>query len=158
MTYGVTGDDHRMLDNYRDLIDELLGTPTALRELATDHGGALPTATRRLVAELRDRDQAVLTRLQTMTRQTSPHLRSLAPAEAIVPDDPIALLSEFDTARGELVSLLMNLTIKDWQRMATDDAMGETSLADEVERHVEFDEMMVGRLRQQLGDREPAGA
>jgi hypothetical protein len=40
----------------------------------------------------------------------------------------------------------MNLTLKDWERVATDDVDGETSLAEEVERHVEFDEAIVARL------------
>ena len=144
-----------MLDSYRDLIDELLGTPTELRRLSAEHGEALPLASRRLVAELRDRDQAVLERLQTMTRQSSPHLRPLVPTEPSVPDDSAELLNGFDTARGELVSLLMNLTLKDWQRTATDDAIGESSLADEVERHVEFDERVVADLRRALASPGP---
>ena len=40
----------------------------------------------------------------------------------------------------------MNLTLKDWERTATDDVEGEVSLADEVERHVEFDEAIRARL------------
>ena len=63
-----------MLDNYRDLIDELLGTPTSLRQLAaTRPGTPLPAAVARLVAELRDRDRAVLQRLQPEGYGTSRH-------------------------------------------------------------------------------------
>ena len=139
-----------MLDNYRDLIDELLGTPTALRQLAAARG-ALPAAAARLIAELRDRDRAVLERLQTMTRQRDPYLRALRPVEPAWTDDA-ALLDEFDAARGDLVSLLMNLTLRDWERTAIDEADGAITVADEVERHVEFDEEHVALLRRAFGD------
>jgi hypothetical protein len=137
-----------MLDNYRDLIDELLGTPTALRELADRSDQPLPAEAARLIGELRDRDRLVLQRLQTFTRETNPHLRDLQLPEVSLPDDNETLLSEFDTARGELVSLLMNLTLKDWERTAAHGDEGEIALVDEVERHVEFDENQMGRLRE----------
>jgi hypothetical protein len=133
-----------MLDSYRDLIDELLGTPKALRDLLTARGdtGATPMARARM-AELRDRDVVVLERLQTMLREPNPHLRPLpdgAEAPAATDEDVDALLATFDTARGELVSLLMNLTLKDWERTAAHETEGEIALTEEVERHVEFDE------------------
>ncbi len=40
----------------------------------------------------------------------------------------------------------MNLALKDWERIATDDVEGEISLAEEVERHVEFDEAIRARI------------
>jgi len=141
-----------MLDNYRDLIDELLGAPTALRGLVGNRAAALPAEAARLIATLRDRDGAVLARLQTMTRQREPYLpvaAETAPATASI--DGEALLGEFDTARGELVSLLMNLTLRDWERTAIDAARGEITVADEVERHVEFDEEQRGLLESVLG-------
>ena len=45
-----------------------------------------------------------------------------------------------EQARGDLVSLLINLSLKDWARPAIDETEGEETLADEIERHVEFDE------------------
>ena len=140
-----------MLDNYRDLIDELLGTPTALRQLAAEQGEPLPATATRLIAELRNRDRAVLKRLQTMTREPNPYLRALGSVEPAVPDDDAALLDEFDTARGDLVSLLMNLTLRDWERTAIHEVDGEITLAEEVERHVEFDEEHLARLCSLLG-------
>lgn len=140
-----------MLDNYRDLIDELLGAPTALRGLVGDTARDLPAEAARLLAELRDRDTAVLARLQTMTRERDAYLPTVAPSGVAVPDDGETLLGEFDTARGELVSLLMNLTLRDWERTAIDEAAGEITVADEVERHVEFDEAQRARLEKALG-------
>lgn len=130
-----------MLDAYRDLIDELLGTPSAIREqLAPDGAVALTLRARQLIAELRDRDRAVLTRVQAISREQSPYLPAFRSGRPVADKDPAALLDEMEVARGELVSLLMNLALKDWQRPAIDESEGEITLADEVERHVEFDE------------------
>jgi hypothetical protein len=132
-----------MLDNYQDLIEELLETPKAVRELLA--GGAPPEALA-LVAELRDRDTAVLDRLQRLTRERNAYLRPLPSideltAERTAPaEEADALLGSLDTARGDLVSLLMNLTLKDWERTGTHEVRGEITVADEVEAHVEFDE------------------
>jgi hypothetical protein len=41
--------------------------------------------------------------------------------------------------------------LKDWERTATHDIDGEITLAEEVERHVEFDEDHLGRIRAAVG-------
>ena len=46
-----------------------------------------------------------------------------------------------EVARGDLGSLLINLSLKDWTRTAVDETGSEITLADEIERHVEFDEL-----------------
>jgi hypothetical protein len=146
-----------MLDNYRDLIDDLLGTPTAIRGALPVEGiAAAPPDVVALVAELRDRDLAAHGRVQTMLRQRDAYLKAIGAAPhfgaelAGTPADPDAVLAGFDTARGDLVSLLMNLTLKDWERTAIDETEGEITLADEVERHVEFDEDHLARIRAAL--------
>ncbi len=136
-----------MLDNYRDLIDELLGTPSSLRELAASTDG-LPTP---LLAELRDRDAAVLVRVHRMTHESTPLLAPLpVPDESEPTEEAAALFADFERARGDLVSLLMNLTLRDWERTAIDADGSEIVVADEVERHVEFDEEHVARIRRAL--------
>jgi hypothetical protein len=140
-----------MLDNYRDLIDELLGTPTELRRLVESRDETPSAAERELLVELLRRDQTVLGYLQEMTRTNDAYLRgTLAPEPAADQDFP-ALLASFDTARGELVSLLMNLTLRDWERTAIHETEGQLSLVDLVENHVDFDEDHVARMREQLG-------
>lgn len=141
-----------MLDDYQDLIDELLGTPKIFRDLLAEGGDAVPPEALALIAELHERDRVVLERVQRLTRETSPHLRALPERGAAgeVPSDAEALLASFDAARGDLVSLLMNLTLKDWARTATHDTAGIVTLADEVERHVEFDEAHVERVREAM--------
>ena len=140
-----------MLDAYRDLIDELLGAPTEVRSLVSSAGEPPPADAARLVAEMRDRDIAVTARLNTLLKEREPRLAAIALPEATVPDATDDLLAGLDSARGDLVSLLMNLTLKDWERTATHDVDGEISLADEVERHVEFDEDHLRRIRAALG-------
>jgi len=136
-----------VLDAYRDLIDELLGTPTEIRQLVAAAGdAAVPPDAVQIIAELRDRDRAVLERAQTITRQQEPFLRSIRLA-AQPGEDLAAALTEMEQARGDLVSLLINLSLKDWARTAIDETEGEETLADEIERHVEFDETQRARFR-----------
>jgi hypothetical protein len=138
-----------MLDAYRDLIDDLLNTPSEIRALvdAPGESSASPEA-RRLVAELRDRDRAILARVQAITREETPYLPALRPSASANDEDLSALLEEMEVARGDLVSLLINLSLKDWTRAAIDETEGEIALADEVERHVEYDERQRRRLRE----------
>jgi hypothetical protein len=136
-----------VLDAYRDLIDELLGTPTEVRQLVTAAGdSAVPPDAVQLIAALRDRDRAVLDRVQTMTRQQEPFLRSIRLTPRVDEGLP-RTLDEMEQARGDLVSLLINLSLKDWTRLAIDETEGEVTLADEIERHVEFDEDQRARIR-----------
>ncbi len=139
-----------MLDAYRDLIDELLETPSVVRTLVAERDQLAPAAGG-LIATLRDRDQTVLDRLQAMLRQPDARLDALAEPPPSEATDVEALLDSLDTARGELVSLLMNLTLKDWERTATHAIDGEIALAEEVERHVEFDERRLEAIRAALG-------
>jgi hypothetical protein len=136
-----------MLDAYRDLIDELLGTPTEIRALIDASGGSSTSPeAKRLVAELRNRDRAILERIQRMTREETPYLPALRLNTSVDDEDLPRLLEEMEVARGDLVSLLINLSLKDWTRGAIDETEGEITLADEIEQHVEFDE----RHRRQL--------
>jgi hypothetical protein len=140
-----------MLDAYRDLIDDLLSTPSEIRELVEASGS--PDASpemKRLVAQIRNRDRAILERVQAITREETPYLPALRISEATDDEDPAALLEEMEVARGDLVSLLINLSLKDWTRGAIDETGSEITLADEIERHVEFDERQRRQLRETL--------
>src|SRR5215213_10528202 len=140
-----------MLDAYRDLIDDLLSTPSEIHELV-DVSGAFDTSpeTKRLVAEIRNRDRAILERVQAITRQETPYLPALRVSDAADDEDLSTLLAEMEVARGDLVSLLINLSLKDWTRGAIDETGGEITLADEVERHVEYDERQRRQLRESV--------
>jgi hypothetical protein len=137
-----------MLDAYRDLIDDLLSTPTEIRALIDVSGGSTTSPeAKRLVAELRNRDRAILERVQAMTREETPYLPALLPNPPADDEDLSALLEQMEVARGDLVSLLINLSLKDWTRGAIDEAEGEITLADEIEHHVEYDERQRSQLR-----------
>lgn len=140
-----------MLDAYRDLIDELLGAPSEVRSLVANATVPLDPAAAALVAEMRDRDRAVTVRLNAILREPDALLAAQVTDPAGPPASPDDLVAGMDSARGELVSLLMNLTLKDWERTATHEIDGEITLADEVERHVEFDEAQLRRIRAALG-------
>ncbi|MGH2614400.1 MAG: hypothetical protein ACRDJC_04115 [Thermomicrobiales bacterium] len=137
-----------MLDAYRDLIDELLGTPSEIRGMVDAASEPDTPRAKHMIAEMRDRDRAVLARAQMMTRQENPYLRTLRLDAAADDRDLSTLLVEMETARGDLVSLLMNLSLKDWERPAIHETAGEITLADEVEQHVEFDEELRQRMRE----------
>jgi hypothetical protein len=110
----------------------------------------VPPEARHLIAELRNRDRQILDQLRTMTRQENVYLRA-ARAAVYDPGEQLeALLDDFDLARGDLVSLLINLSLKDWERTAMQETAGEVSLTDEVEAHVEFDETQRARIRDLL--------
>ena len=140
-----------MLDAYRDLIDDLLNTPSDIRSLLDASGGSTTSPeAKRLVAELRNRDRAILERVQAITREETPYLPAVRPSASADDEDLSALLEEMEVARGDLVSLLINLSLKDWTRAAIDETEGEITLADEIERHVEFDERQRRQLRESV--------
>jgi len=140
-----------MLDAYRDLIDDLLSTPSEIRELIEASGGsATSPETKRLVAETRNQDRAILERVQAITREETPYLPAMRISQSADEEDLSTLLAEMEVARGDLVSLLINLSLKDWTRGAIDETGGEITLADEVERHVEYDERQRRQLRESV--------
>jgi hypothetical protein len=141
-----------VLDAYQDLIDELLGTPTEIRGLVEAAGdAAAPPEAIQLIAELGDRDRAILERIQRITREQDPFLKTWQlPARPAVADVN-SVLDQLELARGDLVSILINLSLKDWARTAIDETEGEETLADEIERHVEFDETQRARVRAIMG-------
>ena len=135
-----------MLDAFRELIDELLSAPAALRDAGlatTDDQDALAA-----LALISDRDAALLDRIQKTIRTNSPVLKAppAIPSPESTAGSAAELMARFETGRGELVSLLMNLTLKDWERTAIDWNGEEISVADDVEQHVEFDEQIQDQL------------
>jgi len=138
-----------MLDAYRDLIDELLATPAEIRGVAAANTSeSAPSEMRQFIVELRDRDRALLGQIQTMREREVPYLRATSRVASEPERDLASLLDEMETARGDLVSTLINLTLRDWEREAIDEVAGEVTVADLVERHVDFDEAQRARFRE----------
>jgi hypothetical protein len=135
-----------VLDAFRELIDELLNAPGVLRSAGVDSGDH--PETRSALALITERDAALLDRIQKTIRQNTPVQKSPPdkPSAAALEGSAAELMARFETGRGELVSLLMNLTLRDWERLAIDWHGHELSVADDVERHVEFDEAIQDQL------------
>ncbi len=140
-----------MLDAYRDLIDDLLSTPSDIRELVAASGeSGTSSEVKGLIAQIRDRDRSILERAQKMTREELPYLSAMRSNVPNENEDLSALLDDMEVARGDLVSLLINLSLKDWTRQAVDETGSEITLADEIEQHVEFDERLRRTLRERV--------
>ena len=135
-----------MLDAYRDLIDGLTEESTTLRELlGTPVPDDISPELFETLKEIRGREAAMLRRSQQIMRgenvnlreiENEPEVRQAAAAE----QSPEELTQEFIHDRGELVSLLMNLTLKDWERKVPHFRLGETTLSDEIEAHLTWEE------------------
>ena len=143
-----------MLDSYRDLIDGLLETPTTLRGALGDPVGDVSPETAALLRELRAREAVNLRRAQAIMRRDHILLRAIEDEPEVAalgnpdpsPATPEEDLASFSHDRSELISLLVNLTLKDWERPVDHDRTGETTLADEIEDHLTWDEDIIARL------------
>jgi hypothetical protein len=143
-----------MLDSYRDLIDGLLETPTILRDALGDPVPEdVSPEVANLLLELRVREAVNLRRSQSIMRhepvlllaiEDEPEIRALQPATG--DPTPEKDLATFSHDRSELISLLVNISLRDWERGVNHDRTGETTLADEIEDHLNWDEAMVTKL------------
>ncbi|MDQ3613346.1 MAG: hypothetical protein M3412_03355 [Chloroflexota bacterium] len=145
-----------MLDSYQDLIEGLTATPSKLRELL---GSPVPDnvskEARSLLAELCNREKVEVRRVQVVMRDRKARLRPIQyepevadPSSA--PDEPEAMLQVFNNERSELISLLVNLTLRDWDQKVDHDEKGEITLADEIDDHLTWDEEMQERFETML--------
>jgi hypothetical protein len=141
-----------MLDNYQDLIDGLTETPTTLRELlGTPVPEDISPEVRSLLAELCSREAVEVRRVQAVMRERRARLRPIAyepemRAAGAVEGTPEDLLARFNNERSELISLLVNLTLRDWDQSVDHEERGEITLADEIDDHLTWDEGMIEKF------------
>ena len=138
-----------MLDSFQDLIEGLTQTPSSLRELlGSPVPDDIPDSVKAKLAELCTREKVEVRRLQAVMRerkarlrpiQYEPEMRQLEDAMA----SPEAMLADFNNERSELISLLVNLTLRDWDQKVDHEEKGEITLADEIENHLIWDENML---------------
>jgi hypothetical protein len=146
-----------MLDSYRDLIDGLTQTPTTLRDhLGTPVPDDVSPEVRALLAELCSREKAQVRRVQSVMRERKARLRPIGYEPELralqeVDGTPEELLTAFNTERSELISLLVNLTLRDWDQPVDHEELGEITLADEIDDHLTWDEGMVERFDAAIG-------
>lgn len=134
-----------MLDSYYELIDALSETPRRLAALAPEPEGA-PRAQEHgglaaIVMHLIAVERVYRGRMQEILARDGAYLRSLEPdpAAAGETEDLRATLDELARERGKTMSLLMNLSLRDWERTGIHDEYGELSIEDLVERLVDHD-------------------
>src|SRR5690606_33919864 len=97
------------------------------------------------------REAAMLQRSQRIMRGENVNLRAIESEPALqaaadLEGTPEELLEGVIQDRGELVSLLINLTLKDWERKVPHWVLGETTIADEVENHLSWEEETLPRF------------
>lgn len=142
-----------MLDAYRDLIDGLTEESTTLRELLGEPvPDDLPPDAVALLKETRGREAAMLRRSRAVMRKENVNLRDIANEPEVknaagLADSPEKLTEGIILDRGELVSLLMNLTLSDWERPVPHFVRGETTLSEEIEEHLTWEEEALDRFR-----------
>lgn len=142
-----------MLDSYRDLIDGLLPTPMTLRNaLGQPVPETVPDETAAALEELRVREAVNLRRMQAAMRrepvmllamEDEPEIAALSSTPTTTPEEA---MESFSHDRSELISILVNLTVRDWDREINHDRSGDTTIAEEIEDHLTWDESMVERL------------
>lgn len=142
------------LDNYRELIDELAGFSTELRA-AVASAGAPPEGewdAAQIVAHIRAGDEFWLQRLNLMMTEREPFLPEFGSAA----DDRMAELlknsiddnlDHFSEVRGQIVSMLMSMTLGDWDRTGNHELYGEQSITDTVEAIADHDADHLAQLK-----------
>ena len=142
-----------MLDSFQDLIDGLTQTPSSLRGLLGDPvPDDIPADVKAKLAELCTREKVEVRRVQSVMRERKARLRPIEyePEMTRLEDaarTPEAMLQEFNNERSELISLLVNLTLRDWDQKVDHDEKGEITLADEIENHLTWDEDMLDEFQ-----------
>jgi len=146
-----------MLDAYRDLIDGLTEESTTLRQILGEPvPDDLDPEAVALLQRVRGREAAVLRRSQSVMRKENVNLRDIEQEPEVAnaadrDESPEQLTEGIILDRGELVSLLINLTLKDWEREVPHFVHGETTLSDEIEEHLTWEEESLDRFREILG-------
>ena len=141
-----------MLDSYQDLIEGLTATPANLRVLLGDPvPDTVSDEVRALLVELCNREKVEVRRVQVVMRDRKARLRPIQYEHELAnpggePDEPEAMLALFNNERSELISLLVNLTLRDWDQKVDHEELGEIALADEIDDHLTWDENMLERF------------
>lgn len=146
-----------MLDAYRDLIDGLTEESNTLRQLLGNPApDDLDPNLVTLLKEVRAREAVMLSRSQKIMRGENVNLRAIENEPSVrnaadLEGTPEEILTGLIHDRGELVSLLINLTLKDWERTVPHWVLGETTLSDEVEEHLTWEEETLSKFEAALG-------
>lgn len=149
-----------MLDTYHELIDDLSGTPGKLREISSEAANAVARSNENwgapeIIAHLVDIERVYRGRIHEVLNQDSAYLKAADP-DALAREhdyasrDMAASIEEFSQERGETLSLLFNLALKDWEKTGIHYKHGEVSVEDLVERLIDHDKGHLQQIEQVL--------
>jgi uncharacterized damage-inducible protein DinB len=142
-----------VLESYRELLDLLVQTPTRLRDAAAA-AGAPPEgewSAAQVLAHMAATERLWLGRVNALISERDPLLRPPGPElaahqESLMSSSADDNLATFNAARGETVSLLMGLSLVDWDRSGTHATRGQMSIADVIESVVDHDAEHLSQL------------
>ena len=144
-----------MLDSYRELLDIVVQGPTQLKS-AAETAGEPPEgewSAAQVLAHMAATEHLWLERLNLLLRENEPRIRPTGSGKSADVEEQLMggsvddNLDAFNTTRGEIVSLLMGLSLRDWERSGTHDTRGEISIADVVESIVDHDAEHIAQLQ-----------
>ncbi|MCX2726997.1 DinB family protein [Thermomicrobium sp. 4228-Ro] len=147
-----------MLHPYQELIDLLAETPRRLTSLLENVDVPSATGTEhftRVVAHLAAVEALMRERILRMVAQDTPYFRAtdLAVVAESVPSLAEAL-KRLGQERGETLTTLMTLSLKDWERAAIHETLGEVTVEDLVEELVEHDRRHLEQIERLLAGQE----
>jgi uncharacterized damage-inducible protein DinB len=142
------------LDTYRENVDLLVAMPNALKA-AVDEADDPPEgewSAAQVLAHLAAAEQLWLERLNLLLHQRDPLIKPPTKEYAELQDrlmagDAEANLAEFNTRRGETISLMMGLSLNDWSRSGVHETLGVMSIEDVVEHVIEHDSEHLEQIR-----------
>lgn len=138
-----------MLDDYRELIDLLAHAPQQMQAAAKLAGDPAAETCGHLAAS----ERLYLGWLNDLLQRADPLLRApnaahLAEQERLQQQPAADSLAAFNNSRGDTISLLMGLSLRDWERTGIlEEAGREVTLAELVEDLVDRDAGHLAQLR-----------
>jgi hypothetical protein len=147
-----------MLHPYQELIDLLAETPrrlTALLEQASSDGEGQRAQLARVVAHLAAVESLMRERILRMVAQDTPYFRAVdLSALAETTTSLREALDKLGRERGDTLTTLMTLSLKDWERPAIHERLGQVTVEDLVEQLVEHDRLHLEQVERLLAGQE----
>jgi uncharacterized damage-inducible protein DinB len=147
-----------VLDTYRELVDLLVATPNALKAAAAQAGdppeGEWSAA--QTLAHMAATEQLWLDRLNLIMHQRDPLIKAPGAAfvelqERLMAGDVESNLNEFNTRRGETISLMMGLSLNDWSRSGVHETRGVQTVEVIVEHIIDHDSEHLAQIQALAG-------
>jgi hypothetical protein len=142
-----------MTDAIGEMLDDLSHATTRIQEMSEQYGDNPPAGSAndwgaaRILRHMSEVEKLYRGRMQLILTRETPYLK----AANLAADPGEALefrpeLEAFAIERGETISLLMNLALKDWERTGIHDEHGELSVEDIAERLIDHDNAHLAQL------------